>query len=151
MLPAYLYDYLRALLHRGPILFPQPVVVEGFQPTFKQCHLTAAAVEERFCWPSVVGVQFLDLRKLYPWPHVVNRRGSNLVDLSGSADQPFIGFVETDAEELDEFNAIVRAYDQLGRDQHEDRWSDPIAQALSDEFYEKLKSEAITRPVVRIV
>jgi hypothetical protein len=145
----YLHDYLRNLLEAGPLSYPQPATLPGLRPHFRQCHIVAEMVQNQRHWPMVVGIQFLDLfGKLYPWPHVVNQRDGQLLDFSGGADQPFLGYVVTGFDQVNEFNAIVAAYDTMNADQQSPRWTDPLAQSLSDDFLERLRSVARFPPRV---
>ena len=138
-----LYDYLRILLLKRPIVYPQPATICGFRPEFLKCHVTADEVQRRWGWPMIVGIEFLDLHgKLYPWPHCVNERGGVLTDFSGGANQPFLGFIVTGHDQIEQFNAVVASYNDMLYDRFASRWSDPRAHSLSDEFLLSLQSSA---------
>ena len=141
-----LYEYLRRLLLTGPLLYPQPYRIPGYQPVFLKCHETAAYISNRFGWPWQPGIQFLDLGgKLYPWPHYVNNRDGQLADFSGGAAQPFIGFVPTTEVTLlqpiiDSYTRMLGAFPDVVRQAQ--TWDDPLAQRLSEEFFLYLKAAA---------
>ncbi|MEG8019896.1 hypothetical protein [Sphingomonas aerolata] len=91
----------------------------------------------------IVGIEFLDLHgKLYPWPHCVNERDGVPTDFSGGADQPFLGFIVTGRDQIDQFNAVVASYTDMLNDRLAWRWSDPLAHSLSVEFFGILQSSA---------
>lgn len=99
----------------------------------------------------IVGIEFLDLHgKLYPWPHCVNNRDGVLTDFSGGADQPFLGFIVTGHDQIPEYNAVTKSYTDMRADRLASRWSDALAQSLSDEFFIILKLSARVTPNISL-
>lgn len=147
------YDYLKALLSSRAPLFPEQAMFMfsgDFQAVHLQCHLTAMQVAVESGHPPVIGIQFIDLHgKLYPWPHMVNRRGDTLIDCSPKPNQPVLGFIETGWDELPQWRRIVTDYNELGSRAEKPSWGDPLADQLSTAFLGRLRDRPGVVPPVR--
>lgn len=155
MLSDAAYAYLRALLTERDFVFPERAIFmfsHDFSPVHLQCHQTAMQVAIESGWPPVVGIQFIDLRgKLYPWPHMVNRRQDGvLVDCSPKPDHPVLGFIETGWAEFAEWRQVIADYDALGAYADKPCWGDALADRLSEEFLHPIQS-ALMAGAPRIV
>lgn len=138
MLSEEAYVYLRSKLSERPVIYPEQAIFmfsEGFQATHLKCHLTAMQVAVESGFPPVIGIQFIDLYdKLYPWPHMVNRQGTTLIDCSPKANHPVLGFIETSWDDLPVWRRIVTDYNALGTRREMPSWGDPLADRLSADF-----------------
>jgi hypothetical protein len=138
------YEYLKSLLGKGKIVFPERAVFmfsEDFIAAHLKCHQTAMQVAVESGFPPVVGIQFIDLNgKLYPWPHMVNRRQDALIHCSPRPSEPVLGFIETSWEELPQWRQIVVEYNDLASHVDKPHWGDPYADLLTAEFMAPIRA-----------
>jgi hypothetical protein len=143
-LPGNLYWELRTWLLERPVLYPRHISLEfpnGYEPKHLRCYDTARQVHSLTGWPVVAGIAFLDKSgKLFPWPHMVNLQGNKLTDLlvdaSPTTVERNLGFVPIRLNETEAWNQITKAYQKFGAEAAlGDRWGDPNADALTDEYY----------------
>lgn len=142
------YEFLVFLLRERPVLFPRKEAYDfndGFRPQHRQCQLTAIHLFQSQGLDMISGICWLDVHgKLYPWAHVVNLQGDELVDYSHGIAEPSFGFSPMTNDEVEQrFNRITAAYDiEEFDDRVKPGWGDPLAQLLSDEWYVRLRDNA---------
>ena len=142
------YLFLRLVLEKGEFFLPEQAVLlfaDDFQPTHRQCHITAMQVAVEAGFPPVPGIAFFNVNeKLYPWPHMVNRRADGvLIDCSPRPDQPMLGFAESGWAAMTHWRRVTEAYDALGRHADAASWGDPLADALTRDFLPPLRELAL--------
>jgi|GEM_PF-2061389 len=144
MLSETTYSYLRTLLATRKVTFPEQAIFmfsEDFVAAHLKCHLTAMHVAVEWGYPPVIGIQFIDLHgKLYPWPHMVNRRDDTLIDGSPKPNHRVLGFIETSWDELAEWRGIVAIYNEMAHSAELPNWGDPLADRLTAEFMDGLQA-----------
>ena len=136
------YDYLDHALRMKPTVKPGVAPYpfnDGHIPTHQQCQITAMHLETTHGWGAQIGIQWLDKGgRLFPWPHVVNWVGNNLVDYSCSILEPKLGFtlIGNDADMANDLTACVegREIGPLGSIR-----TDPLLRKLHEDWFDKLK------------
>lgn len=155
MLGAQDERFLRDILTEGRIERPVPLKLafaDNFVPVHLKCHLTAMQVAIETGFEPVIGIAFIDLHeKLYPWPHVVNRRADGvLVDASPPIPDPVLGFIETGWTAISQWRRIITVYNALAGQAHAARWGDAIADRLTDDFLPGLRAGSVVRQRVAV-